>query len=153
MGNFYTHPGCTGHIFQIWVVVDCVGIQYHILFIALLNAGLGTVAGLVYGGVGVVWAWVVALVLGSLVVIIAFHLENKISFRSLLPTDSFWLMTGSFTSAILGWGIYQYFRANMGGWSLLLLSLLVFVLMTIRPFVFHPMTSACRRWLQVATND
>jgi len=115
--------------------------------IAILNVSLGIVAGLAYGGMGVAWAWVVALVLGSLIIVVAFHMENRIPFGNLLPKESILLLIGSLTAALVGCGIYRSLQVDMGSWLLLFLNLLVFILLTIVPFVLHPMTSECRRWL------
>ena len=48
----------------------------HII-IAMLNVGLGALLGMFYGGVGVVVGSVLALIAGSSIIVIAYHLEEK----------------------------------------------------------------------------
>ena len=60
----------------------------HVL-IAVLNLGLGMLLGFFYGGIGVVVAWVIALILGSLVNPLMYHNKYKISFVPLLLKAGF----------------------------------------------------------------
>jgi len=58
------------------------------LTIALLNAGLGFMLGMLYGGIGVVVAWAVSLSLGSSIIYISYHISYKIHLIELLPKTS-----------------------------------------------------------------
>ena len=55
---------------------------------ALLNAGLGFLLGILYGGIGVVAAWVFSLALGSSLVYLSYHIKYRIPLLELLPRSS-----------------------------------------------------------------
>jgi len=73
--------------------------------IGVLNAALGLAAGLLFGGIGVVAAWVVALVLGSSPVLIAFHRERGLPAVAALPRDLGWMATTSLLAVGIAWTI------------------------------------------------
>jgi len=56
--------------------------------IALLNAGFGLLLGILYGGIGVVLAWVFSLALGSSIIYLSYHATHKIPLTELLPKPS-----------------------------------------------------------------
>jgi O-antigen/teichoic acid export membrane protein len=58
------------------------------LTIAFLNAGLGILSGIFYGGIGVVIAWVVSLSLGSSIIYLSYHIKHKINLAELIPSAS-----------------------------------------------------------------
>ncbi len=64
-----------------WVSVGCVAA-------AMLNAGLGFMAGTRFGGIGVVAATALSQAVGYLILLVAYHLENRVTFRELLPGES-----------------------------------------------------------------
>lgn len=55
---------------------------------AILNAGLGLAAGIRFGGIGVVAATAMSQVVGYVTIAAAYHLENRVAFRELLPRES-----------------------------------------------------------------
>jgi O-antigen/teichoic acid export membrane protein len=73
--------------------------------IGVLNAALGLAAGLLFGGIGVVAAWVVALVLGSSPVLIAFHRERGLPAVAALPRDLGWMAATSLLAVGIAWTI------------------------------------------------
>ena len=64
---------------------------YTHVIICLLNIGLGLALGFVYGSFGVVIGWVIALVLGSMPLLIRYHIDNGIPMRSIIPSSG-WLI-------------------------------------------------------------
>jgi len=64
-----------------WVSIGCVAA-------ATLNAGLGLAAGVRFGGIGVVAATALSQAIGYIIVLVAYHLENRIAFRQLVPGES-----------------------------------------------------------------
>ncbi len=56
--------------------------------IALLNAGLGFLMGIFYGGIGVVIAWVFSLALGSSIIYLSYYIRYKIPLIELIPKAS-----------------------------------------------------------------
>jgi hypothetical protein len=102
---------------------------------------------MIYGGTGVVWAWVIALVLGSSVVVIAYHHEYGIAYRELFPKESFWLVIGSTIGMTAGLLVYYFLYAYLVFPMLMLLCMMAFVLFALLPLWFHPMTARWMRWL------
>jgi O-antigen/teichoic acid export membrane protein len=82
-----------------WVAIGCV-------VTAVLNAAAGFVAGSIWGGTGVVAASMASLALGYLVVLVAFHRENRLPFRVLLPRESITMAAASLAGAILFLGFF-----------------------------------------------
>ena len=68
--------------------------------IAVLNAVLGLILGVYFGGIGVVIAWVVSLALGSSLVYLSYHIKHKVPLIDLLPRDSRILITVSLIGAV-----------------------------------------------------
>lgn len=62
------------------------------VLICLLNIILGTVLGYIYGGFGVVIGWVLALIFGSLPLLIEYHLKNEIPLKLLVPKDGWYIL-------------------------------------------------------------
>jgi O-antigen/teichoic acid export membrane protein len=87
------------------------------LLIAALNVVLGIGLGVAFGGTGVVFGWVIALVLGSSVVIVGFHHDNRIPLIEMFPRENLWLIVGSAAGIAASWAVYfrlQYGSAIIG---------------------------------------
>lgn len=88
------------------------------LTIAVLNLGLGLALGDAYGGYGVVAAWVFALIIGSSVVILGYHFENKLSLGLLIPKSMLGLIAASSVGCAGGVYVYVTFEQVIGiGWA------------------------------------
>lgn len=77
-----------------WVVVGCV-------LTAFLNAALGIVFGSAFGGTAVVVASVSSLIAGYAIILAAYHIENRIPSRALVPPQSTCILAVSATAIIL----------------------------------------------------
>ena len=77
-----------------WVSVGCVAT-------AVLNAGIGFLAGLRLGGVAVVAVSALSLACGYILVIAAYHWENRVPVGALLPRDSAAVFATSLTGVAL----------------------------------------------------
>lgn len=71
----------------------------------VLNVALGLSAGLACGGVGVVAGWIVALVLGSSIVLIEFHHARRLSLEDALPRDNAGLALACLAAIAAAWGV------------------------------------------------
>ena len=56
--------------------------------IGVLNLILGVVLGLLYGGMGVVWGWAAALIIGSGLILLSYNAGHCIPLRDILPEES-----------------------------------------------------------------
>ena len=108
--------------------------------IGVLNAIMGWGGGVIFGGEGVVWAWAIALIIGSSVIVIAYHCEHKLSLVELFPKEDRNLAIGCCSGGGAGVLIYYtlYFRMPIS--IVFILSLVVFVMFILLPVCKHPMT-------------
>jgi O-antigen/teichoic acid export membrane protein len=124
-----------------WVSVGC-------LSAAMLNAGLGFVAGALFGGIGVVAATALSQAMGYIIVLVAYHLENRIAFRQLLPSESrAVLLTSSLgAAALLPMFGAAYRRSRFSfGIAETVLGMLIITIVTL--MWRHPMRKRLIRWL------
>jgi O-antigen/teichoic acid export membrane protein len=77
-----------------WVSAGCIST-------AILNAGLGFLAGWRLGGPAVVVAAAFSLASGYAIVLVAYHLENRVPFAQLLPKESGGVLFTSFVGVLV----------------------------------------------------
>ncbi len=113
--------------------------------IALLNAGLGFLLGILYGGIGVVTAWVFSLVLGSSLIYLSYHIKYKIPLLELLPRSSRVLtlvcIVGISSFFLIYLKLFDSFNIN----ELNALIPLSFFLIVLFLFCLHPMRKRLTR--------
>lgn len=115
--------------------------------IAVLNIILGVALGSSFGGLGVVIAWTISLVLGSAVVVISYHVENHIAFRILFPGETCRLALASACGMLFGLLIYGKFNGVFSMSWLAPFCLMVFLAMVVPIFWMHPMTKRMKEWI------
>jgi len=118
----------------------------HIV-IALLNAGLGFLLGMLYDGFGVVIAWAVSLAIGSSIICLLYHIEYKIPLIELLPKASRIIIVtcliGILSTFIIQHKLNHVFSTiALNGIILFSFSIIVFV-----PFWLHPMRKRLIGWI------
>ena len=115
--------------------------------IAFLNAGLGFLLGVFYGGIGVVVAWVFSLALGSSVVSLSYHIKYKIPLIELLPRASRKIITvclvGVLSAFIINHELNNIFNTITRNSVILLLFLIIVFI----PFWLHPMRKRLMGWV------
>lgn len=77
----------------------------HILM-AILNISLGVFLGSLFGGIGVVLGWVASLICGSLLLIVAFSIEQKERWDIYVTLPNLLLMIGALCSIFLTIALY-----------------------------------------------
>lgn len=115
--------------------------------IALLNAGLGFLLGAVYGGIGVVIAWVFSLASGSSIIYLSYHMRHKISLIELLPKASrpiiIACLIGLLFTLMIRHELNHIFNTVVLNSTILIsFSIIVFV-----PLWFHPMRKRLIGWI------
>jgi O-antigen/teichoic acid export membrane protein len=123
-----------------WVLAGC-GIT------AIMNLGLGFLAGKYFGATAVVAASVFSLALGYSAIVVAYHRQNGVPFSQLLPRESIAIVLSSFTGVL----IFFPFLSHAPSKSILsarLMSGLFFALLTmiVLPMWLHPMRRRLVRW-------
>jgi O-antigen/teichoic acid export membrane protein len=114
--------------------------------IALLNAGLGFLFGLLSNGIGVVVAWSVSLVSGSSIICLSYHIKYRIPLAELLPRASRWVIgvcLFGILSALLINHTFNHISDTVivNGMIVFLFSLIIFF-----PLWFHPMRKRLTKW-------
>ena len=116
--------------------------------IGVLNLILGVVLGVLYGGIGVVWGWAAALIIGSSLILLSYHAGHWIPLRDLLPEESRGLCIAGGVGAVIGlFFYYTYYRqwvSPLAG----ALGVTIYVLI-VMPFCwFHPMRGRLVKWFK-----
>jgi len=110
--------------------------------IALLNISLGSLFGTLFDGIGVVVAWVIALIGGSCIINLSYQIENKISFRDLLSKSNGILLSFCLIAIILITSIHSKQSRSIEMLTPFLFMAIIFV-----PFWIHPMRKRLFGWL------
>jgi len=123
-----------------WVTIGCITT-------AVLNAGLGFLAGKYFGGVGVVAASAFSLAVGYVFILAAYHLENRVSLRVLLPPESRGLLASSTICAAIFIPLLIFLRVH-SAWSLqLAVAFAAAALLLLLASVWrHPLRKRLLRW-------
>jgi O-antigen/teichoic acid export membrane protein len=77
----------------------------HIIM-GILNGALGFLLGTIFGGQGVVWGLALALVIGSSLVVIGHHRDNRIPFSALWPVESHRLLLACIAGLIASTALF-----------------------------------------------
>lgn len=118
----------------------------HVI-IALLNVVFGFLLGILYDGIGVVFAWIISLSFGSSIIYLSYHIRHKIPLIELAPKASriiiITCLIGIFSSFIIRHNFVGYFDTiALNGIIILLFSTIVF------PFLWsHPMRKRLIGWI------
>ncbi len=107
--------------------------------IGVLNVVLGLLMGYAFGGMGVVAGWVVALAVGSSVVLVTFHLDNHIPLAEMFPRENLALLLCCLFGIAAAWLTYRQVQYDSGIFRILTLCPLAFGLAVALPLWRHPM--------------
>lgn len=124
---FFTYLG-TGKLR--WNTLDYVTI-------GVLNIGCGYVLGVILGNIGVVLGAIIALITGSSIPIVAYHLENKIPFQCLLPKETRPLTGYCIVGIVSALIVYYGFHVQLGVFVVFPICLAIFSCVTLQPFWSH----------------
>jgi O-antigen/teichoic acid export membrane protein len=116
---------------------------------AVLNVVLGLAAGALFGGEGVVGASVVALVLGSAVVLVAFHRERGLPLREAWPRGCGWLGASCATGIVVAWMLTAALEPRVSPIVTLLVVAAVYAAIVALPAWRHPVRAQLQGWLSM----
>ncbi|HEY0703645.1 MAG TPA: oligosaccharide flippase family protein, partial [Candidatus Acidoferrales bacterium] len=122
-----------------WVSIGCA-------VTVILNPAVGFLVGRAFGGIAVVMVSVLSLATGYAIVLIAYHRENHVSFRELLPGDSFGIL---FASALGVMIFLPYFCSEHSGTYGLgrIIGFMAMALVMVLPMWRHPMRKRLVGWI------
>jgi O-antigen/teichoic acid export membrane protein len=124
-----------------WVSVGCA-------VTAILNAGLGFVAGIYWGGTPVVAASVFSLAVGYVIVLGSYHVENRIPFVQLLPKESAGIVLTSLLGTVIFLSFFSLSKEHLSlslpfmAGPLAALFTMIFI-----PMWVHPLRKRLLRWV------
>jgi O-antigen/teichoic acid export membrane protein len=107
--------------------------------IALLNFGLGFLLGYYYQGIGVVIAWIIALIMGSVIISISYHCRHNIPMVELLPRESRSIGFASIGGLCVSLLLYHYLVGRIILPGTATIGFLAFFASIAIPFWVHPM--------------
>ena len=123
-----------------WITTGCA-------LTAAINLIVGLVAGRHRGGTAVVAVSVCSLMLGYLVVIIAYHTENRVPFGVLLPRESMTIVFSSFVGVLLFLPLLDSSFASAVFWPRAAAAITALALLIAIPMWTHPLRKRLQLWI------
>ena len=96
----------------------------------IINALLGFLLGSLYGGNGVIIGYVLALVVGSIIIVVGYHHDNHLPLAELLPAESYNLFFACGAGLLSGWILFNQlvFSTHFHAKTLLPLALTIIII-------------------------
>ena len=114
---------------------------------AFMNAILGFIGGYIFGGMGVVIAWIISSIAGSLMIAVSYHYSYKISLKQLFPGESIGVAIACLIAVFSALMIYyesgHFFNVVLIRGAMLL----VFSMIIIVPLWLHPIRKRLMGWV------
>lgn len=117
------------------------------LTIAVLNLASGWVVGGLFGGIGVVVAWVCSLVIGSLVIPVSYHYRKKIPILELVPKENSGIGVASAAGPFVSLLLYYHMANRFPPFMLATMVASAFSAIMIIPVWLHPMRKRSLGWI------
>ena len=119
------------------------------LVIAFLNIGLGVALGVFYAGRGVVLAFVISLLVGSMMIIASYHNRHHISLRRLVPRESIEAGLANLVGIAVAATIYYMLRESLGLGVVSGIIIISFLAVILIPSWTHPQRKRISYWLSM----
>ena len=114
--------------------------------IAVLNIIFSAFLGFLFGGYGVVIGWALALSLGSAVIYISYHIDNKIPVSELFPKDSRGMFIVCFIVLVLSLIMQSSIIIDIKSILMNIVVIFFSTLIIFIPLWFHPMRNRIMGW-------
>ncbi|MBA7510286.1 hypothetical protein ES705_02262 [subsurface metagenome] len=114
---------------------------------ALMNAILGLTVGYIFGGIGVVTAWIFSSITGSLMIAISYHYSHKIPIIELLPKASRTSIIACLIGILSALLIHHKLNDRFDTIALNSIIILSFSIIVFIPFWLHPMRKRLMGWV------
>jgi O-antigen/teichoic acid export membrane protein len=109
------------------------------LVIAASNIVTGLLLGFIYGGEGVVIAWALSLIAGSLTILLSFHRRNRIPYADMFPKEYLFVGLSSVAGLSSSLIAYRMLHNALGLLSLTGVVVITTVIVSALPMWQHPM--------------
>jgi hypothetical protein len=117
------------------------------LVIGLLNGLLGVVLGWLYGATGVVVGFVIALILGSLVIALSYQRTYQIRLADLMQRESAWLGGAALAGMALALWVHHQLSPSWSLFGLIVVVPGLYGILVIAPLWRHPARRQLQAWL------
>ncbi len=114
--------------------------------ISVISLGLGIVFGLSYGGSGVVFAYAMAIPVGSGLTLWAYHREYDVRGAELIGAYSVLLALAGIGGGLVIFFLHNHLADHLHPWLLVFLLLLSYVLVVAVPLWRHPVRKTLQGW-------
>jgi len=112
---------------------------------AFMNVALGLMIGIFFGGIGVVLAWVISSITGSLIIAISYNCKYTISLRELLPRENMGVAIACLIATLSALFIYYLFNHTFTLTIGISITIITFSIIVFIPLWFHPMRNRIMR--------
>jgi len=116
---------------------------------AFMNVTLGLIIGSISGGTGVVIAWIISSIAGSLIIAISYHYKYTISFREFLPRESIGVAIACLIAILSSLSIYYLFSHIFTSTIGISITILTFLIIVFIPIWLHPMRKRMIGWISI----
>lgn len=113
---------------------------------AILNMGFGVLLGLLFGGIGVVIAWVISLIIGSCMLCFYYHIRHKIPLRELIPSESKLLAMACLIAIFIVLAIYYKIYNVVNIFTIISIVIILYSIIVFIPIWLHPMRKRLFGW-------
>lgn len=110
-------------------------------------AVLGVVLGLLFGGTGVVLGFAIAIIVGALAVLLAYHKKAELSFSEFTDKKSKVLVSASVLGFVVAYSFYMFTSSVWGIAAAVVAALLILTAVIAIPVWRHPMRSKVHVWM------
>ena len=115
--------------------------------IGILNFVLGFLFGSIYGGMAVIVAWVLSLIIGGFIILISYHCKHKISITELLPKESLGVVLVSIAGLSISWLMFRLLHGKLDLFALTSFAILFFAASVVYPMWSHPARKFLVEWI------
>jgi O-antigen/teichoic acid export membrane protein len=123
-----------------WVSIACATT-------AIVNAGVGLALGSRYGGVAVVAVSAASLAIGYIIILAAYHLQNRLLLSSLLPKESRWIIFSGAASILIFLSMLRpLFFLDAHSFQRLSVELIGLIAVLAIPVWLHPLRKRLIHW-------
>lgn len=127
-----------------WVSVGCAAT-------AVLNLMLGFLGGAIFGGMAVVIASVVSLIVGYAILVAAYHFKNRLPFNTLFPPESAGVVVASVFGVALFFPFFRAAQAQSLFSARIAFGITAASITMIVPMWIHPMRKRVVNWVMSST--
>ncbi len=114
---------------------------------AIMNAILGIMVGYIFEGIGVVIAWILSSLTGSLTIAISYHYRHKIPLGELFPRESIKVAIACLTAVSSAFLLYHRLNHTFADIAIMSITILVFSIIVFIPLWLHPMRKRLMGWV------